>query len=349
MDGPPPALPRPETSSVARPGLQSSAPKLKRKADDDLSKQNIKVWKENSINSKTSSGLALANLKVPPKTPRPTVATSPTTLSVPYRGTGKVGQNVASPTTPGSDTPKAPPKKGSYAEIMARAKTASETVKSTVGVIKHRPRDAVSMKKEILLQKKGLKKRPSPDPRDGLRHGMSANKTGPQSTTNLGAKNNPESRPRRKTLSPPAYRGTAAPIKRQSSYKGTMKPARSPGTLSAGRKNSAPADSRLARSRSTSMGRRVDRSNRYLSEDEEDILNEEDEFGDGGREGGYEESSDDMEAGFSDVEEEETIAAKTAKKEDEEQLRIELQMKREKGERKRKLEQLAKNAKQRNY
>ncbi len=276
------------------------------------------------------------------------MTTSPTVLSVPYRGTGKVGQHVVSPTTPGSDTPKAPPKKGSYAEIMARAK-ATETPKSAVGVIRHRPKEAVSMKKEILMQKKGLKKKPSPDPKDGVRRIMPANGTGPQATTKAGAKNSAESRPRRKTLSPPAYRGTAAPIKPQPSYKGTMKPATSPKTLSVGRKNPAIADDRLARSRSTSMGRRADRSNRYLSEDEEDILDEEDEPGDDDREGGYDESSDDMEAGFSDVEEEETLAAKTAKKEDEEQLRIELQMKREKEERKKKLEQLAKNAKQRTY
>lgn len=232
---------------------------------------------------------------------------------------------------------------------MARAKTTTETPKSAVGVIRHRPKEALSMKKEILLQKKGLKKKPSPDPKDGVRRGIPANVTGPQSTTKTNTKNNPESRPRRKTLSPPAYRGTAAPVKPQPSYKGTMKPAMSLKTLSAGRKNSATADGRLARSRSTSMGRRLDRSNRYLSEDEEDILDEEDEPGDDDREGGYDESSDDMEAGFSDVEEEETLATKTAKKEDEEQLRIELQMKRDKEERKRKLEQLAKNAKQRSY
>lgn len=231
---------------------------------------------------------------------------------------------------------------------MARAKT-TETPKSAVGVIRHRPKEALSMKKEILLQKKGLKKKPSPDPKDGARRLMPANGTGPQATTKLGAKNSAESRPRRKTLSPPAYRGTAAPIKPQPSYKGTMKPATSPKTLSVGRKNPATADDRLARSRSTSMGRRADRSNRYLSEDEEDILDEEDEPGDEDGEGGYDESSDDMEAGFSDVEEEETLAAKTAKKEDEEQLRIELQLKREKEERKKKLEQLAKNAKQRTY
>lgn len=230
---------------------------------------------------------------------------------------------------------------------MARAKT-TETPKSAVGVIRHRPKEAVSMKKEILLQKKGLKKKPSPDPKDGVRRVLPANGTGPQATIKPGAKNNAESRPRRKTLSPPVYRGTAAPIKPQPFYKGTMKPATSLKTLSAGRKNPA-TDDRLARSRSTSMGRRADRSNRYLSEDEEDILDEEDEPGDDDREGGYDESSDDMEAGFSDVEEEETLAAKTAKKEDEEQLRIELQMKREKEERKKKLEQLAKNAKQRAY
>ena len=115
-----------------------------------------------------------------------------------------------------------------------------------------------------------------------------------------------------------------------------------------GRKNST-ADKAFPRSRSASTGRPSalkDRYNRYLSESEDDEDDEEDND-DGDDFGGG--SSDDMEAGFSDVEEEEVTAAKVARKEDDEQAQIELQMKREKAERKKRLQQMAKSAKKRAY
>lgn len=56
-----------------------------------------------------------------------------------------------------------------------------------------------------------------------------------------------------------------------------------------------------------------------------------------------------MEAGFSDVEEEESKATKFARKEDDEEARKEAEMKREKEARRMRLESLAKGAKKQAY
>lgn len=356
-DGPPP-LPRAQSSRPgsshsglvkdrerlsARTGLQSSTSDLKRKAADGLSRSNDKVPKESRVTG-PSAGSSSTKPEQASKAQRPTLATSPSTLAVPYRGTSKTNPNFTSRITPVSDTPKAAPKKGSYAEIMARAK-ALQGAAPVVGTIKHKPKETLSNKKEILLHKQGrLNKtklvskdalggdippdgRPSPGP------GPSAMRT----KSEVGGSG-------KKTVPLSTYKGTAT-ARPQPSYKGTMKSVASPNP--SGRKISA-ADKGPSRSRSVSIGRpstSQDRHNRYLFEDEEDDDLDEDEDEDdmGG------ESTDDMEAGFSDVEEEEQHAIKFAKKEDDEQARIELKLKREKEERRKRLELMAKSAKKRSF
>lgn len=357
-DGPPPSLPRAQLSRpgsshsgsindrerpCAQTGLQSSTSGLKRKAEDESARSNNKAPKESRMTG-PSAGLSSANPRQAVKAQRPTIATSSSALAVPYRGTGKPNPNSASPVTPVGDAPKAAPKKGSYAEIMARAK-ASQAAAPAVGTIKHKPKETLSNKKEILLHKQGRLNKIKPGPKDALGRdvppdGRPSPGAGPSSArtkSEIGGSG-------KKAVAPPTYKGTATP-KPQPSYKGTMKPVVSPNPT--GHKYSA-TDKGPSRSRSISMGRPSisrDRYNRYLSEDEEDEDLEEDEDDDdmGG------ESTDDMEAGFSDVEEEEQHAIKFAKKEDEEQSRIELQLKREKEDRKKRLELMAKSAKKRSF
>lgn len=355
-EGPPPSLPRAPSSrpgsshcgSVndrerlsARTGLQSSTSALKRKAEDGLSRSNDKVLKE-SRGPGPSAGPSSATSKPAVKAQRPTLATSSSALAVPYRGATKANPNSVSPITPIGETSKAAPKKGSYAEIMARAK-ASQAAAPAVGTIKHKPKETLSNKKEILLHKQGRLNKPKPGSKDALGRdvppdGRPSPGPGPSAVrtkSEIGGSS-------KKAVAPPTYKGTAT-AKPQPSYKGTMKPVASP-TLS-GRKNSVPNKGH-SQSRSISMGRSSishDRNNRYLSEDEEDDDLEEDDEDMGG------ESTDDMEAGFSDVEEEEQHAIKFAKKEDEEQARIELQLKREKEERKKRLELMVKSAKKRSF
>ena len=69
---------------------------------------------------------------------------------------------------------------------------------------------------------------------------------------------------------------------------------------------------------------------------------EEDEYGSEGE-------SDDMEAGFSDVEQEESVAARAARKEDEEEAKLEAKLKTEKEERKKRLAEMARKAKPQRY
>ena len=77
------------------------------------------------------------------------------------------------------------------------------------------------------------------------------------------------------------------------------------------------------------------RMNEYLGTDEED------EGDYGGYNEYYSDVSSDMEAGFDDVEQEEGVALKSARKEDEEELRLEMIAKKQKMERQKKLAALA--------
>lgn len=298
---------------------------------------NPKVLKDSRAGEKSASG----PLKSPTKMQRPTLATSSSALAVPYRGTSKSNPNSTSPITPVADTPKAPPKKGSFAEIMARAKSA-QMAAPAIGIIKHKPKETLSNKKEILLHKQGRMNKTRPESKDPLRRGILPNGgQGPDSGSST-IKTKPEIGGVNKKSAPqPTYKGTAS-AKPQPSYKGTMKKASSP--VPPGRKNST-AQSGLSRSRTASIVHRSALNDRYLSEDEEEYDGEDDEDGDdlGG------ESSDDMEVGFSDVEEEEETAAKVARKEDEEQAKLELQMKRQKEERKKRLQLIAKSPKKSSF
>ena len=286
-------------------------------------KTNCKALKDTK-GSGPSSGVAapdtprlLANLKTPsaPTSSKP---------AVPYRGTSAASSASARPITPAAEIPKAAPKKGSYAEIMARAK-AAQTASPAVGVIKHKPKEKVSEKKELLLAKKGLsaKGKIGPKPRQRGRS--------PGSKSSSPAPSLPSSKkPNDKKPVQPAYKGTAKPVP---AYRGTMKAAHSTAS-----NHKIPSSAHPSTVKS--------RHNRHASS-EDDIID--DEEIDEEDEEDYPESESDMEAGFSDVEEEEQMAVKAAKKEDNEQARIEDQHKKEKEERRRMLQQMANNAKKRSY
>lgn len=260
---------------------------------------------------------------------RPSISTSKTALAVPYRGTSRPGPTSASPSTPTADASKPVPKKGSYAEIMARA-TANST--PSVGMIKHKPKGAISAKKEIQMRKKGLLPTVAGSMKHGHNQASGKDRKGllPSSVSLKGPGPSSQKAPR------PSYRGTAAPKpKPQPAYKGTMKP-KSTIADTARRK-----DPRSDRSRSNSMNS-ARRRRDYESEDDEDNDQDEDEVDVVGDDEGID--SDDMEAGFSDVEEEETAATRAARKEDERELKLENQLKREKEERKRRLAAMAAKA-----
>jgi len=242
------------------------------------------------------------------------------------------------PTPPLSAGPSKPPKKGSFAEIMARGKAAQTTL-GQVGKIQHKKIEKGVMKKEREAEKEkrannirsGLdskskfqKQRPSqlsnqrpgqPPPLDG--------KNGTKQSNGKTAAE-PEKKPKKAALATTGYSGTARP-----------KPGGGAGKT--GARPTTGGSSRFDRGRDHrgNLGSRYDR---YESEDEED---EDDEI----EEENYESDvSSDMEAAAFEVDEEEELAAKIARKEDAEALAEENRMKREKEEKKRRLAALAKKA-----
>lgn len=302
----------------------------KRKAEDVLSGSKTKSLKEGQDIGPKSENLSTKS-QSSNASKRPILSTSTSALSVPYRGTVKAAPNSASPTMPTGTTAKAPPKKGSYAEIMARAK-ASQAAAAVVGVIKHKPKEALSNKKEILLRKKGLlndKKAGSKAVRGALNN---------KGTESLEAKKQTDAGGSKKA-SPSGYKGTAT-AKPQPSYKGTMK--------SAERTNSIkrrPSNARYENgSRGASSIRPSASRSGYVSDQGDEDEEEED-----GEDVASDLSTDDMEAGFSDVEDEEIHATKFARKEDEEQAKLEARLKKEKEERRKRLDLMAKNAKKRAF
>ncbi|KAI4161439.1 MAG: hypothetical protein LQ342_004842 [Letrouitia transgressa] len=298
----------------------------KRKAEDALPKPNEKVPKNRPTSNPASSGHTSAGSQLQISVPKPSIATSTSALDVPSRGTGKVSPNSTLPLTSAPDSlPKAAPKKGSYAEVMARA-AASKNSQPTVGVIRHKPKETLSAKKELQLRKKGKVPDGKMNPKN-VRNGTPGGKSVSPSPGLETVKDSETSD--KKTLRP-GYKGMAN-AKIQPSYKGTMQPVSTAGDRA--KKSAGIRD--YDRSRSSSAGRPYRRMD-YDSEEDEDELEDQDNDSS--------EASDDMEAGFSDVEEEEVAAAKAAKKEDDEELRLDNDRKREKEKRKKMLAAMAARA-----
>ena len=241
-----------------------------------------------------------------------------------------MARNNGEASTPSNATSssKPPPKKGSFAEIMARAQKEKQVAAAApLGVIKHKPKEKLSAKKEILMSKKGIPIRGKEE--DKLKVGA----RGTGNSSMLGATDHTASgRSKPKHAPTIGYTGTAKP-KPQPSYKGTMKPETDLKPLH--RKDkfvvSDGSDDGKSRFKKPISNRRRDLD----SEDEEAYgLDEEEDFDSGAE-------SSNMEAGFSDVEEEDERAAKLAREEDQRELSLLDQKKREKEERRRRIEAVA--------
>ena len=197
------------------------------------------------------------------------------------------------------------PAKGSFADILARAKQAQEQRgQNQVGVIKHQ----ASSKEKVsrLAVRRQQEEERVKSHKDTSRQGKTENKAR-RSTSPIkrqdGLKAGQIPRP---PLSTPT-----------SSYKGTM-----------GQKSS-----------NTRQGPAVRKSSKYddyLGTDEEDVGEDVED------EGGYgTDESSDMEAGAFDIDREEQTALKKAKQDDAKELALERQLAREKEERRKKLQALA--------
>ena len=305
---------------VSTSPFKSTSAGVKRKAEDDLGAAKDKFQKNGSANG------------LPTPVPRPKAAATPSPgiLSRQSSSLGpkpqilqSAGRNAATTSTGPqisanvADEVLKEPKKGSYAEIMARAK-ATQSKPPAIGVISHKPKEqtALTYKKALKMKQKAMK-----DKKLGIKVEKRPSSSGSMSSTP--APGNTEA----KKAIKPGYKGTAKP-KVEPTYKGTMKPGSSIEPKAKPR-NRAGDTSKV-------------RYDEYAATDEDDLDDvEEDGYG------SYE--SDDMEAGFSDVEQEESAAAKAARKEDEEEAKLEAKLKNEKEERKRRLAMMAKKAKPQRY
>ncbi|KAL2058572.1 hypothetical protein ABVK25_001300 [Lepraria finkii] len=323
---PPPAAARPQNADAGQGSYQTQDGPLptrtgtpqnnKRKAEDELVRPTDRQVKNGIKGAKDSRA-------TPPTDPRTSRPANPSSAlssksTVPYRGTSRPNPAPAAPVAPIPPTAGAvkAPKKGSYAEIMARAK-ATQSKAPIVGIISHKPKEqmAMSYKKELKMKKKAIRNK-----KLGIKDGDRPSSSGSMSSSPAtGA-------PDRRKVPQPAYKGTAKP-RPQPTYKGTMKSASiTQKVISRGGdgKNSRP------------------RYDEYAATDEDDLDDvKEDDYGS--------DESDDMEAGFSDVEHEESIAARAARKEDEEEAKLEAKLKSEKEERKKRLAEMAKKAKPQRY
>lgn len=320
---------KPQNAGVRRPGSQAQIGPVtatnaalqynKRKREDSLPEPSGKRLK-NGIAGEQGSWAASQSVSRISK-PVASSGIAPTAAgksAIPYRGISRPNPAPGTSTPPVPDVAKAP-KKGSYAEIMARAK-ATESKAKAVGVINHKPKDKmpISYKKEMKMQKKVAMNKKLGIKDDGKR---------PSSSGSMSSSSAPGAAEGKK-VPQPTYKGTAKPAKPQPTYKGTMKP----GVSSTQKSTTNDKDGRPSKPR----------YDEYAATDEDDLDDVEvNEYGS--------DESDDMEAGFSDVEQEETVAARTARKEDEEEARLEAQLKREKEERKKRLEALSKKAKPQRY
>ena len=311
---------------------QSTHPSFppKRKADDQIRKPVDKIQRTQvpstasprptaQTNRPTAVDTSMAKMKLaqnPPKQPLSRPSTSTTSF--------KNGQPTPPPT---NDAPKAPPKKGSFAEIMARGKAAQSTL-GQGGKIQHKRIEKQPSKREredMKAQKASkLQKNLAPDSKfskmgqNPVRNGQSTGRDGGKAR----AEPVPEKKVKKAALATTGYTGTSRP---------------KPGGASS-RPSASSTSSRYDRGpdRDRHRGDRYGARYAYASEEEDEEDEEEDEPD-------YESDLSDMEAAAFEVDEEEEEAAKIARREDALALAEENRLKREKEEKRRRLAAMAKS------
>ena len=232
----------------------------------------------------------------------------------------------STPTT--SAEPSKPPKKGSYAEIMARGKAAQATL-GQVGKIQHKRIEKVPSKREREEMKSGkvkrLQKVLGPGGKfDKAGQDLMDSKNGRRDSNGKGSRAPvlPEKKVKKAALATTGYAGTARP---KPGVKGSSRP-------------SISTSSRYGRNGGRYQDERNSSRYTYVSEEEDDMEEEEDD------EDRYaSDASSDMEAAVYEVDDEEEEAARIARKEDAEALREETRLKREKEEKRRRLAAMAKS------
>ncbi|PGH37009.1 hypothetical protein GX50_00245 [[Emmonsia] crescens] len=319
--------PRP-TSSISKPSSTPSSTAQtnsrttlgqKRRAEDDvrLAGKPYKVSRSSSPQRSTSQK----------STPAPSVATKPRSVSKP--GASKLTTKPPSTSTPKNGapppvSPAKPPPKGSYAEMMLRAKALQEKAPMKLGMIKHH---SVAKEKQLLQKRKAM---------EAKQKGVEGEKNKKNGTTTPAKSSNINGQQIAKLS---AARAALLKSRGESQYKGTARPPSTPSVPEYKGTSGLPSRSASGNGRGKKKGSRAPVRDEYLATDEEDEGDFYDDYDEGG--GYYSDESTDMEAGLLDVEEEEQRALRVAKIEDEKERLAEMAAKREKMERKKRLDALA--------
>lgn len=305
-------------ASPASPSSSTFPPK--RKAPNELPKPVDKLQRTNSHGVISNANRPISQPSKP-TAPSSTMAAMKIGAKPPNRDQSAViknGQPTPPPTTDGSAA-KAP-KKGSFAEIMARAKAAQQTL-GQVGKIQHKKIEKAPSRKEReeLQSKKVANIQKNLGPNGKFKSAM------PTSSTS-------------KVSEKATFRGKPVPIPEKKVKKAAAATTGYTGTARPRPDGAKPSSKPSSFSRGPDRYRQQRLEDRYLSEDEEEDDLEEEEEGDG-----YgSDASSDMEAAGWEVDDEEEQASRIARKEDAEALAEENRLKREKLEKKQRLMALAK-------
>lgn len=256
-------------------------------------------------------------------------------------GPAKVAPVRPSPGTPTASESSKAPKKGSFAEIMARGAKAQQVMPKAAGVIQHKPLEKSLPKKEREKVKANPKTttndktaaaasrggaRPGSVPRDGLKNGISKDpkangKSAANSSGGSAAAAAAAAAERKKKAATTGYTGTARPPSKKSTESRSAPSAR------------RPAGGLLAPPKATRRGR----FDEEYDEDLDDfVVDDEDDDDPYAQRYDYaSDASSDMEAGMDDIYDEESKAEKFAKLEDRREEALLEKLKREKEAKKR--------------
>jgi protein SPT2 len=337
----PSGAPQPRTNGQpAGAGTTDTPGGQKRKAEGDLNNGVTKTQRQDSSSTNANGslsrpavapppgpgayrGTARADIAKPPSKPLPKVQAGISSTTPAIKPEKK---SIPAPSTPVAPPPATGPlKKGSYAEIMARAK-AAQGVKPNVGTIKHKPTEKLSRRERLALldvTKKGKSKSvPIRDKRPEDRAKASErSRTG--SSEPVSGKAGDQPKEKRKPLDL-GYKGTMRPVSAEPQYKGTMNLARPNQPRKPFAKNN--------RHGGNSYGSRDQKEPRYASYSEDELEEEDDYASD---------ASSDMEADAFEVDREEELALRAAKLEDAKAASEEAEHRRKKDERKKMLAKMA--------
>lgn len=331
----PAGAPKPVPRVVGGLNGASQAPQLKRKASGPVESNQVKIQRKEGQPGQPNG----AGRSTTPSAAKPTPSASAS--NAPYRGTAapssartgspvvkrpvtgatststvplKAAAPAAKPVSlaTGSTASAAAPKKG-YLALLQKAKEKDST-KPVAPPGKHEPTKILSRKERLALKAEASA-------------GAKGKKAAPGMQSKQIDARNDLAKEKKKPMDV-GYQGTARPAKKaiEVGYRGTARPSSAPASSS---RNGPVA----AKAKPSTKGR----YDGYADWDDlDDMEDDEEDYAS--------DASSDMEGGMWDVEEEEQMALKVAKKEDAEALAEETRLKQEKEERKRKLLAMSKAA-----